>query len=174
VRRAGGEHRAGDQGDVLVGPARVLGRDDVGAEERRLRGDLGGQPQAARLVLDRQPVPALDLHGGRALPPHLGEQADQPVPQLGVGRPPGGGDGGADPAAVVAGTRHPGLELGRPVAGEDQVGMAVDEAGDHRPAADVDAVVGLGCVRRGPDPDDGPVLDDEGGVRHDAQRTVAP
>src|SRR5687768_16297847 len=53
------------------------------------------------------------------------------------------------------------------------MGVAVDEAGEHRPAAQVDAVIGVRRVRRGPHPGDGPALDHEGGAGHDAQGTVA-
>ena len=52
---------AADQVDVLVGAALVLGRDQVGAEEGDVVGELGGQPAEALLGLDRQAVPRLDL-----------------------------------------------------------------------------------------------------------------
>ena len=40
-RRAGVEHGPGDERDVLVGPAGVLGRDQVGAEEGHVVRQLG-------------------------------------------------------------------------------------------------------------------------------------
>ena len=68
--------------------------------------------------------------------------------QLLVGRGPGGGDGGADAAGVVAAPGHPGRELRGPVAGEDQVAWRVDEARGHGAAADVDRCVGRRRVPR--------------------------
>ena len=55
---------------------------------------------------------------------------------------------------------HPGGELRRPVAGEDQVGVAVHEAGQHarRPPASI-RVVGGGRVRARPDPGDPVAVD---------------
>ena len=71
VRRRGLEHRAGHQLDVAGRVIGVLGRDDVRAEERGLVGELPRHCQAARLVVDGQPVAGLDLDGGGALPAHL-------------------------------------------------------------------------------------------------------
>ena len=71
VRRGGLEHRAGDQVDVARRVVGVLGRDDVRAEEGRLVGELPGHGQAARLVVDGEPVAGLDLDGRGALPAHL-------------------------------------------------------------------------------------------------------
>ena len=72
VRRAGGEHRAGDQGEVVVAGRRPAGttcapRNVVSAVTSR------GQAQRALLVRDGQPVAALDLDGRRALGAHLGD-----------------------------------------------------------------------------------------------------
>ena len=139
VRGAGGEHRAGDQREVLV--ARRAGRNDVRPEERRLGRHLRGQAERALLVRDGQPVPALDLDGRGALGAQLGDPGAEQRAQRGVVRGPGGGDGRGDPAPVVALAAHPGGELGRPVAGEDQVGVRVDEARDHGAAAEVDPPV---------------------------------
>ena len=69
-----------------------------------------------------------------------------------VARLPRRGDGDIDPARLVRRAGHPGRELGRPVAGEHQMGVAVDEPGDHTPAAGVDPFVGrwrrTGAYRR--------------------------
>jgi hypothetical protein len=145
----------------------------VGAQERGLGGDLGGQPEGPRLVLDGEPVAALHLHRGGALTAHLREEGPQPGAQVVVGRRPGRGDRAADPAAVVPGARHPRLELPGPVAGEDQVGMAVDEAGDHRAPAHVDPLVGVWRTGRRADPRDGSGLDHHGRAGHDAQWALA-
>ena len=60
-RRAGGEHLAADELDVVVGAALVLGRDDVGAEEGDVVGELRGDLAAAALGLDVEAVARLDL-----------------------------------------------------------------------------------------------------------------
>ena len=137
---------------------------DVGAEERRLLGELPGDRQDAGLVVDGQAVAALDLDGGRALAAHLGDQPGDVAGELLVGGGAGGGDGGADAAGGVRRAGHPGRELRRPVAGEDQVGVAVDEAGEHRAAAGVDLLVGGRRVGGRADPGDLRALDDERGV----------
>ena len=62
VRRAGGEHLAADELDVVVGAALVLGGHDVGAEERHVVGELARRPRTARAsVADVEPVAGLDL-----------------------------------------------------------------------------------------------------------------
>ena len=63
VRRAGLQHRTGDQVDVRRAVVAELGGNDVRAEERRLVGDGLGDPQRAGLVVDGQPVAALALEG---------------------------------------------------------------------------------------------------------------
>ena len=55
VRRAGGEHRAADERRRSRRHGRRTRRHDVGAEERRLRRELGGDAQAACLVVDVSP-----------------------------------------------------------------------------------------------------------------------
>ena len=69
VRRGGRQHRAGDQIDVAGPVVPPLRRHDVGPEQRGLGGDLAGDPQQPGLVVDGEPVAALDLHGGGARPP---------------------------------------------------------------------------------------------------------
>jgi hypothetical protein len=131
---------------------------------RRPLGRLfGRQAQRALLVGDGEPVPALDLDGGRALRAHLGDPRGQQRAQVVVGRGARGGHGGRDPAAVVALARHPRGELGRAVAREHQVGVGVDEAGDHRAALDVDAAVDRRRDPVVPHPHDLRVGDDHGG-----------
>ena len=171
VRRGRLEHRAGDQGDVLVRVA-ALG-DDVRAEERRLVGELPGDRQAARLVEDREPVAALDLDGRGALAAHLGHQRGDAAGELLVGGGAGGGDGGADAAGGVRRAGHPGGELRRPVAGEDQVGVGVHEPGDHGAAAGVDVGVGVRGLGRRADPGDRGAVEDDRGVGDDAEAVVA-
>ena len=161
VRRRRLEHRAGDQVDVAGRVVGVLGRHDVRAEERGLVGELAGHGQAAGLVADGQPVAGLDLDGRGALAAHLLDQPGDVRGELLVGRGPGGGHGGADPAGGVRLAGHPGRELLRPVAGEDQVAVAVDEPREHRAAAGVDDLVGVRHVGGPADPGDPAALDDQ-------------
>src|SRR5689334_396561 len=66
--------------------------------------------------------------------------------------------------------RRPRRELLRPVAGEHEVRVAVDEAGDHAAPAGVDALVPL---RPGPlDRDNHAVLDHERRIAHLAELVV--
>ena len=62
VRRTRGEHVAADQRDELVGSALVRRGHDVGAEERRLGGEVPGDAEQPGLVLDGGAVPGLDLN----------------------------------------------------------------------------------------------------------------
>ena len=148
---------AGHQVDVLRRVVGVLLGHDVRAEERRLLGELPRHRQAARLVVDGQPVAALDLHRGGALPAHLVDQPGDVRGELLVGRGAGRGDGGADAAGGVRRPGHPGGELLGAVAGEHQVRVRVDEPRDHRPPAQVVRRVGRRArsrpgrsTRRGP------------------------
>ena len=152
----------GDQRDVVRASVPPLRRHHVGAEERRLGGDLAGQPQRPDLVGDAEAVPALDLHGGGPLGSHLGDPCRDQGAQLVVGGGPGRGHGAGDAAAVVRCAGHPGGELGRAVAGEDEVAVGVHEAGDEGPPAEIDLPVGGRCLRRVPDPGHPTVLDDHG------------
>src|SRR6185295_16376534 len=58
-RRARLEHRAGHQIDVAVAVVAELGGYHVCTQERRLQGELAGDPQRPRLVGDGQTVAAL-------------------------------------------------------------------------------------------------------------------
>ena len=171
VRCGRREHGAGDEVDVVLGGgvSLELDGDDVGAEEGRVLGELAGHREAARLVVDRQPVSALDLDGGGALGPHLGDEPGDVGGELLVGGGTGPGDRGADAAGRVGLAGHPRLELGGAVAGEDEVAVRVDEAGDHRAPAGVDLHVGGGCLGGRTDPRDPAALDDDGGVVHAAR-----
>ena len=137
VRRSRLEHRTGDEVDVAGRVVGVLRRHDVGAEEGGLVGVLLRDRQAARLVEGAESVAALDLDGRGALPAHLRDEAGHVGGELLVGGGTGRRDRRTDPAGGVALPRHPGGELGRAVAGEDEVGVGVDEAGDDRAAAEV-------------------------------------
>ena len=91
--------------------------------------------------------------------------------QLLVGRRPGGRDRHVDAAGRVRRAGHARRELGGAVAGEDEVGVAVDEPRDHARPVDVDALVG-GRRPTGADRDDAPVVDHDVGVDELARRGV--
>jgi hypothetical protein len=123
VRGSRRQHRPGDELDVCRAVAGRLGRHHVRPQERRLLGELAGDAQRPRLVLDGQAVAALDLHGGRALGPHLRHAGGDQPRELGVVGRPGGRHRHPDAAPVVPLPGHPRGELGGPVAGEHQVGV---------------------------------------------------
>ena len=152
VRRACLEHRPAHERDVGRRVVGQLGWHHVRAQEGRLRGQRPRDRQRPCLVGDREPVAALDLDGRRALAQHLRHQRPGPGRQLLVGRRSGRLDRRTDATGGVRAARHPGLELRAAVAGEDQVGVRVDEAGHHRAPADVHRRVG----RRRPQPPDPP------------------
>jgi hypothetical protein len=103
---------------------------------------LRSDREAAGLVLDRESVPGLDLDRGGALPAHLVHVARDLGPEVVVGRCPRRRDRGADAAGCVRLARHARGELLGAVAGEHQVAVAVDEAGDDGPSCGVDGSVG--------------------------------
>ena len=126
------QHRPRDQLEVCRAVARRTRAAPRGRRGRSSRGELAGDAQRPRLVLDGQAVAALDLDGRRALGAHLGDAGGDEGPQLVVGGGPGRGDGDPDAAAVVGRAGHPGGELVTAVAGEHQVRVGVDEAGQDR------------------------------------------
>ena len=96
-----------------------------------------GDPQRARLVRDGQPVAALDLHGRGSLRPHFGDQCGR---HWRGARASVAGPGRRHRAPYAACgiwmPRHAVLELGRAVAGEDEVAVTVDETGDDAAAVE--------------------------------------
>ena len=135
-----GKQLIANEGQVVVGPSPELRWDGVRRQERGFHRQPGGAAEAARhfehpdLGVEVQPVPGLDLHGGRALAGHR-LQAAQSAPEELLGRGgPGGPQGGHDPATgggqfLVARSSETRLELAPPVAAEDQVRVAVDQGG---------------------------------------------
>src|SRR5262249_10220841 len=115
----------------------------------------------------------LDLDRGRALSLHLLDVPRDVCGELLVGGGAGGRDGGADPAGGVRLAGHPGRELLRAVAGEHQVAVAVDEAGEHGAAARADDLVGGGGRGGRADPADPGAVDDQRSVAEDAEKMVS-
>jgi hypothetical protein len=140
VRRDRVEHRAADQVDVVR--SGQFGGDEVRAEKGDLVGALGGDPGGAQLVGDREAVAGLGLEVGGALGHRLGDVPAQPFRELLVTRGARGAHGDGDTACGVGLPGHPGTELGGAVAREHEVGVAVDPAGQDRPAGHVDPLVG--------------------------------
>ena len=89
-----------------------------------------------------------------------------------VGRRRSGRLGGhADPAGLVRRARHPRRELLGAIPGEDQMGVRVDEAGDHAATPGVEVLVAGGAGRL--DGAHRPVLDHQRRIAHEPQRPVA-
>ena len=154
-----------------AGPvARVLGRHHVRAQEGGLGRELAGDPQRPRLVVDGQPVAALDLDGGGALGTHLGDPGRRRARAASRRR-----RRGSRPRRRRCRHRRrafPAIRAANSLAavpGEDQVGVRVDEPGYDRAPLDVDPVVRGGARGRRAQPDDVPVLDDDRGTPAHAQ-----
>ncbi len=142
-----GQHLLDDEVDVL-GP-RHFPIGDVGAEERRVDVERGPLPHGDRreehpdFVRGAQAVPGLDLDGGGARSEHAQGPGRRRLDEF-VGRcRPGRRDGRVDPATCgedggirVAG--EPTGELVGTVTPEDQVGVGVDEPGEHGSAVDIE------------------------------------
>ena len=164
------------------------------AEERDLVGDLAGEAHESLLIGDREAVARLDLERRRALGVQLGHEPGEPRAQLVVGRGTSGRDGRADAAGLVAPAGHARGELLGAIAAEHEVRVAVDEPGDHRPAAASTTSTSASQMprRSSPsrwssrsscrarcslawwlaDPRDTSALDEHGGVAHDAERSA--
>ena len=67
LRRAGGEHRAGDEPDVLVHSSPVFRRHHMGAEVGHLLGYRRGHLEAPRFVSDSEAIARLGLERRGAL-----------------------------------------------------------------------------------------------------------
>ena len=86
---------------------------------------------------------------------------------------PGGRDRGVDAARLVGLAGHPGRELGPALAREHQVGVRVDEAGQHGAAARVHDVVGGRRLARGAGPGHPALVDDQRGAGAGLERPRA-
>ena len=105
-------------------------------------GEFFGYLERASFVSHVEAVPRLDLDGGGSGPVSLGEsQLDESLQLGGAGGP---GRLGSDPdaAAVVGLAGHAAGELLGAVAGENQVRVRVDEAGENARTLSVDSFVG--------------------------------
>jgi len=106
----------------------------VRPEERDLGGDLGCEPREPRFIVDREPVPGLDLERRGSLSCQLGDETGEPAAQLVVTRGPRRAHRATYAAGGIGCACHARLELVRAVAAEDEVGVRVDEARNDGPA----------------------------------------
>ncbi len=113
----------------------------MGAQERRLLGVTSGDAKAALFVTGSQPVARFALEGRRPGPQGFGHQTGHGGVQLLVTGRPGGRHGAEDASRLVGAARQTGGELCAPVAGKNEVGVAVHEPGHNRPAGEVE----IGC-----------------------------
>ena len=115
-------------------------------EERHLPGQLAGKSHRACLVGHGQPVPGLDLEGGRARTQEFAHQPCRVGQQRFVSRSPGRRNRCANTTGLVSPSRHASGELLRAVPGEHQVRVAVHKTRHDGSALAVDPAV----ARRGP------------------------
>ena len=101
VGRRCGEHVGAHEVDVVVGTPLELGRQQMGAEERRLARVGAGDADRPRLVDHVQSVPRLDLDGGGAGPMRLVQSSTHQQVELVGGRAASRVGGDPDPATVV-------------------------------------------------------------------------
>ena len=127
------------------------GRHDA---NRQPIGDASNDAEVAQLLLQRQAVAGLALDGrgpgGQGGPQALlAERLERRV----IGRARGG-HGPQDAAAAVRGSLEACRGFVRAVAGEDRMGVAVDEARRHERGAEVHRLVAIGRLARIADPRD--------------------
>ena len=167
------DHLLHHQVDVGLRIGAVLHRHCVGAQQRGHDGLRPGVRQVAadlqetQLVLHRETVAGLHLHGGHAMaeqsPQMAAPAGEELLPRRGAGGPHGVHDapaGGGD--VQVAQPGHSQLEFGGAVAREDRVGVGFHHPGhDHPPGSVQHAGPGARhdgslklCIR--PQPDDAP------------------
>ncbi len=170
VRRGRVEHRAAHEVHIVVGAPLVLGRNHMGTEEGGLGGEPFGNLQAPHLVASVQSVARLDLHCGDARAASLLASCCGEPGELVVARPTGCVDRHEDATGLVGCAGHTGGELVTAVAGENEVGVAVHEAGDHATSSGVDAPVGN--LSRRADRDDPVAGHHHRCVSHQTQRTL--
>ena len=169
-----GQHLVADEVQIARPVVRGPGRQSVGAEEGRPDLDPGlatepaGDFQHAQLGLEIEAVARLDLDRGHAVRAQGLEATPRALlERLGAGGP-GRPDGAGDAAArardrLVGDALEALLELGRTVAREHEVGVAVDQAGRQpaAPAVDQEAGVPMRQLGLGADPGDPAALDRE-------------
>src|SRR5690606_28129466 len=155
----------------------VFGRDGVEAEiagadpDAGLAAEAAGDAHHLQLAFGVEAVAGLDLDGGDAGGLEPGEAGQGEGVEVILRGGAGGGDGRDDAAAgagdvLIGGAAEPLFELAGAVAAEDEMGVAVDQAGGD-PAA-VEAVGFHRLVHRqvgaGAGPDDAAIGDQQGPV----------
>jgi hypothetical protein len=165
------DHLVDQDLDVLGAAAAVFNRHFVRAHKGRREIDwLAGRQrldgaQDALLRGELEPVPALGLGGGGAVGEHLRQPRAREADEVMFARRARGRHRLDDAAAAggdvgISGAGEPAAELVAAIAGEHQMGVRIDEAGDNGAAFTVDHFRIGGqrdcrrCIRRGPDKDD--------------------
>ncbi|MCK6477595.1 MAG: hypothetical protein L6Q35_12275 [Phycisphaerales bacterium] len=135
--RVNGVERAADGGVEEVGDVgvdRVTQESGLDDSARPGRGGVVNGPEHLELVLEREPVAALDLDGGGAAAQHDVEPMPEEVGELGLRGGADGSDRGHDAAAggedlEVRGAAPPQVPLVEAAARETRVRVAIDKAG---------------------------------------------
>ena len=140
---------------------------------RKVTSSVSSPATSARapLGLDVEAVARLDLEVRDPGAQCLGAASARQLAQLVLRRRPGRLGGHPDPRRRVRAAGHPGGELVGAVAGEDEVGVAVDEPRDHAAAARVEPLVRgrAGALDRR----DALALDHQRRVAHEPERALA-
>ncbi len=142
--------RQADPVQIAVRLALELRRHGMGAQERRLDpdrpqlGQAARDPQHGKLGRLVEAIARLDLERADAFRQERVQPGQGSCQQRCLAGRPGLGHGRADAAARgrdlgIGGAFQAQLELARPVAGEHQVCVAIDQGRGHQPAADIGA-----------------------------------
>ena len=180
--RRGAQGRQADLGQIVARPALELRRHRMGAQKAGLHPDrphLGDPPRGAQhgqLGLDIQTIARLDLDRCHAFADQRIDPRQRRRQQPVLARLARVAHRRQDPAPgardfFVTRALQAQLELARPVAAMDQMGVAVDQRRRDQPAADIHflapAQVGGHRIAR-PRPDDPARLDRDGAIRRQA------
>ena len=171
-----------DLSDVSLCAAFVVRRNGMGGKvgglhrHRARLPDPPRHPQHLQLVRDCQPIAGFHFDRRHTAGNQLVNPGQGPRQKLILIRFPRGGDGGQDAAArtgdlLVGRALQPQLELHRPMAREDGVGMTVDQARSDKTAPCVmfgKRPIGNGQICHRPDPGNLLPVHRHGGVRDQA------
>ena len=141
-----------------------LSRHDVRPEKGHLVTLLLREPDQSCLTLERQLVARLDLYRGDATGAKGVDSPPCRCAQFVTCRRSRRIDGSHDATTVVTLAGHTRLEFVGPLAREDEVGVRVDVARQHRTSRCVESFVGVGRVGVGPHPQDLMFIEHHGGV----------
>ena len=140
--------RQHDLVDIGVSPASIFRRHCVRSKIARPHPNLAQlrqppcRPQHLQFVVHRQPVSGLDLDGRHAFRDQRVQPGQGGCDKLVLAQRPCRRDGRDDAASgprdlFIAGSFEPHLEFFRPIAAEDQMGMAVDRRRRDQSSAEI-------------------------------------